>query len=439
MQHKHNNKKEPITIVSARLADGSLLETVYSKEHRDTRLCIYKEGQSAMAERVESARGLPYVPTSSPLPDLGVLLLASKPEQYTSPESLVEEIRSYIHRYVDLPAPFELLTTYYVLLTWVHEAFSELGYIRFVGDLGSGKTRALNIVGSLCLRSLFASGATTVSPIFWFLDQWKGTLIFDETDFRASDMTADMTKLFNNGSTKGFPILRQTVSQKGVMSPRAFHVFGPKIVSMRSVFEDQALESRFFTCEMGERPMRPDVPINLPEGYRQEAETLRNKLLMYRFRNLPTMKADARLVDSAFSGRVNQILVPLLSVIDNEDHRRIVREAVADIQVKQQARRAASLEGEVLEVLAELLACETGPSVRLADITSTFVLRYGKDYERPISNRYIGEILRSRLHIFSYKKRGVYVVPVGEKEKVEMLAKRYGVGREAPVRKPEIK
>ena len=434
MQHK--NKKEPVVVVSVRMADGTQIETIYSKETKNTGLCVYKDGDWRITEAVEHAGGATYVPTSSPLPDLGVLLLASSPEQYQSVESLVEEIRRYIHRYVDLPPSFEILVSYYVLLTWVHEAFAELGYIRFVGDLGSGKTRALNIVGAICLRALFASGAATVSPIFWFLDQWKGTLVFDETDFRASDMTSDMTKLFNNGSTKGFPILRQTVSQKGVMSPRAFQVFGPKIVSMRSTFEDLALESRFFTCEMGHHVMRQDVPINLPDVYKDEAAQLRNKLLLYRFQNLDKMQADSSLVDSAFSGRVNQILVPLLSVIPSEEHRHIVREAVAEIQEKQKARRSASVEAEVLEVVADLLADEAGGEVRLSDITALFVLRYGKDYERPITNRYVGEIVRSKLHIFSYKKRGVYVIPVSEREKVKVLAARYGIVKEKTGKEP---
>jgi hypothetical protein len=58
---------------------------------------------------------------------------------------------------------FRKIATYYILLTWVYDAFNELPYLRLRGDFGSGKTRALIVIGSLCYKSFFASGASTVS------------------------------------------------------------------------------------------------------------------------------------------------------------------------------------------------------------------------------------------------------------------------------------
>jgi hypothetical protein len=70
---------------------------------------------------------------------------------------------------------------------------------------GSGKTRALLVLGSLCYKSFFASGASTVSPIFHTLDAFRGTLIFDEADFRFSDERAEVVKILNNGNVSGLP------------------------------------------------------------------------------------------------------------------------------------------------------------------------------------------------------------------------------------------
>ena len=110
------------------------------------------------------------------------MLLASEPRIYGSEAELVEEIRKFIHRYVDLSEMFENVATHYVLLTWLYDAFNELPYLRLRGDYGSGKTRALLTIGSLCYKGFFASGASTVSPIFHTLDAFRGTLIFDEAD-----------------------------------------------------------------------------------------------------------------------------------------------------------------------------------------------------------------------------------------------------------------
>lgn len=54
------------------------------------------------------------------------------------------------------------IAAHYVLLTWVYDAFSDLAYLRFRGDFGTGKTRALLTIGSLCYKPFFASGASTV-------------------------------------------------------------------------------------------------------------------------------------------------------------------------------------------------------------------------------------------------------------------------------------
>jgi hypothetical protein len=38
-----------------------------------------------------------------------------------------------------------------------------------------------------CCRPIFASGASTVSPLFRILDFFRGTLIVDKSDFRFCD------------------------------------------------------------------------------------------------------------------------------------------------------------------------------------------------------------------------------------------------------------
>src|SRR5436190_2148860 len=136
-------------------------------------------------------------------------------------------------------------------------------YLRVRGDFGSGKTRFLLTVGSLCYKPIFASGASTVSPLFRILDAFKGTLVMDESDFRMSDERAEIVKILNNGNARGFPVLRSEVSgKKGEFNPRAYAVFGPKLVATRGFFQDRALESRCITEEMNHYHLRTDVPIN---------------------------------------------------------------------------------------------------------------------------------------------------------------------------------
>jgi hypothetical protein len=406
-----------------------MIEMVFQPEKRRTSFAIYNAGRWTLRDQVELAPGslvVPFSPNNNLIKN-EVVLLPSEPLLYDSEQKLVSDIQSFIHRHVDLDPSFERVATYYVILTWLYDAFNELPYLRLRGDYGTGKTRALLTIGSLCYKGFFASGASTVSPIFHTLDAFKGTLIFDEADFRFSDEKAEIVKILNNGNVRGLPVLRTMMNQQREFNPRAFHVFGPKIVATRGSYDDKGLESRFLTEEMGSRQLRSDVPINLPESFKNEARELRNKLLLYRFHRRFDVKLDPSLADPKLEPRLNQILLPLLSVVSDDHLRAELRAMAQEAQLSLVADRGLLVEAQVLEILAELMASSQRPVVAVADIAAGLIERYGDEYERPITNRWIGSILRRRLNIGTYKSHGVYVVPMGARSKVELLCERYGV------------
>src|SRR6516165_10766496 len=187
-------------------------------------------------------------------------------------------------------------------------------YLRLRGDFGTGKTRTLLTIGSICYKPFFASGASTISPILHTLDAFRGTLIFDEADFRFSDERSEIVKILNNGNVRGMPVLRTMMNHQREFNPRAFQVFRPKIVATRGHYDDNGLESRFITEDTGGRPLRSDVPINLPETFKAETVELRNKLLLYRFHRRQDLQLDPSLADPKLEPRLNQIMLPLLSV-----------------------------------------------------------------------------------------------------------------------------
>src|SRR2546425_12861939 len=228
---------------------------------------------------------------------------------------------------MDVSPLFEQIASYYVLFSWVYDGFNELPYLRLRGDPGTGKTRFLLTVGGLCYKPIFASGASTVSPLFRLLDSFRGTLVIDEGDFRVSDERAEVVKILNNGNARGFPVLRsEATGNRGEFNPRAYQVFGPKLVASRGFFEDRALESRFITEEMGQHRLRDDVPINLPPTHAAEALRLRNQLLLFRFRNRGKCLPSEALVDRTIEPRLNQVFVPLLSVIEDDATRAELRD-----------------------------------------------------------------------------------------------------------------
>lgn len=428
-----DSKRHTKPTASCILSDGRVVELVYDSDAKTTSLAVWNGETWSQEAGVETPGGeqlVPYSPQNNLIANDAVLL-AVRAEEYGTQDQLYSSVHEFIGRYTDLSESFSHVAASYVLFTWVYDAFAELPYLRLRGDFGTGKTRALLTIGSLCYKAFFASGASTVSPIFHTLDAFRGTLVLDEGDFRFSDERADIVKILNNGNVRGIPVLRTMMTTQREFNPRAFQVFGPKIVATRSHYEDKALESRFLTEEMGLKKLRRDIPINLPASFKGQAATLRNKLLHFRARNRHCTKLDLSLLDSTLEPRLNQILLPLLSVGLAEEARAALRTMADRAQYTLKNERAQSAEAHVLEVLAELLVDVDRAAITIAEITQKLEERFGSEYDRPITNRWVGGIVRKRLHIFTYKTQGVFAVPATERSKVKALCARYGIEVEA--------
>jgi len=420
----------PTPIISRCLPDGTLIETLYDPEQGTTSLAVATlAGQVVMQPFLDLPTGerlIPYAPTNNLIAS-GCVLLPSDVLEFGTKTELVDEVRAFLHRYVDLSPLFEDIAAHYVLLTWVHDAFNELGYLRFRGDYGTGKTRALLAVGSLCYKPFFASGASTVSPIFHVLDAFGGTLVLDEADLRFSDATADLTKILNNGNVKGLPVLRTMINRHRELNPTAFKVFGPKLIAMRERFTDRALESRFLTEETGGRPLRADIPIHTPEDLKTEALMLRNKLLAWRFAARHTVGPDPSRLVAGIEPRLNQTALALLSIIDDVAPRDRIARALAGEEARVLQERAATLEAAMLASLLDAFGVSQAPHVTVSDAAGRFNQRACSDLGKPMSNKWVGGFLRNRLRLTTMKTGGVYVVQRTELAKIEALAHRYGL------------
>ncbi len=424
------NKEHHIPTIGEVFQDGRILETMFCPETQTTSFALWNTEDSEVVTCLSINSGeqlIPYSPQNN-LIKHKVILFPSVIGEYGSESELVSKIRAYIHRYVDLTPFFETIAAYYVLFSWVYDGFNELPYLRVKGDPGCGKTRFLLIVGSICYRPIFASGASTMSPIFRMLDTFRGTLVIDESDFRMSDEKAEMVKILNNGNVKGFPVLRSESNGKGEFNPAAFNVFTPKLIATRRDFDDIALESRCLTEEMGQSKLRSDIPINLGEEYAQEAANIRNQLLKFRFNKLSKCKVDATSVDMEIEPRLNQIFMPLLSIIEDDSAREELKSVLRNFNSDMINRRSMETEAQVLEVIHSLQELDGTRRVSVMDITSRFSEVFGEEYDRKISNKWIGFVLRKRLFLKTEKHHGTFVLPESEHGKLQQLYLRYGVG-----------
>jgi hypothetical protein len=391
--------EQRVSFVEARL----LAETIVTGDGH-FRFAVAEAGKTQVVESVSQGKKQ-IVPSYSlrVLWDTGLVRFPSGIALCGSTEALIEEIKEFISRYANLPAEWLEIIALYILMTWVYDRFTAVPYLRFLGEPGTGKTRLLLICAAISYKGMVASGNITGPALFRTIDLVRGTMAVDEADFRDSQEWSDIIKVLNNGYTPGTPVIR-CGHQGEDFEPRAFFVYGPKIISTRSRFADEALESRCLTLETREGPLPAHIPLQLPLSFEKEALTLRNKLLKWRFDNFHLIDAREGEMRDLFP-RSGQIGASLAAVAPTTESR---SRLVSFLSRHDAEQREDSPKGIVLQALGKV--AERGGSAatvgELAEAANEISRSLGAD---DLTAKRVGGILRS-LGIIPRRTKNGYVV-----------------------------
>jgi hypothetical protein len=206
-------------------------------------------------------------------------------------------------------------------------------------------------------------------------------------------------------------------------------------VGTRGFFQDRALESRCLTEPMGVRELRPGIPLSFTAEARQEAREIRNQLLLFRFLRKGRHGAPADLAGQGIEPRLAQILSPLLSVVSDEESRNEIRELALEYNRDLVVERGMDLEGLVLEAIRTLRESSVQEGFSIGAIAELMADRHGDDFDRKLTPRWIGQIVRHKLGLKTERTRDGYVVPQTEQPKLARLYEKYGIetgGAEGP-------
>lgn len=434
------------------LPDGSLVEMLYDSVKQTTKLAIYKDGQVTLEDKVRIDDEKVFMPLS---PDGGLLetgyaLFPSEVGNYQSNEALYCEVRAFIDKYVQLSDEFLSVVAVYTMMTWVYDQFRSVPYLRVTGLWGSGKSRLLTAVGNICYKAVMAGGSISNAAMFRTLDLLNPTLVFDEAELGEKEST-EMRMVLRQGYSAGTPVSRMEKTADGKMYIQTFAVYGPKLIASLARFQDVALESR---CLTGWMPPHMDSgrPIELGKAFKEEALQLRNKLLMFRFKNHHLVTVDESALGGISLPRLKQTGLAVMSVAKMlgvqpvEDVKKFLVEYEQELGIEQ----ADSVENDILLCVLDLL---TQPGIRYAgkirtgvDLAEKFNNLHYEDY----SNRETKEYNSSSMGVMKYpgskvsaKKigwyvrkmgfrvdrdnRGFYIAIAKEYPKIRLLAKRYGL------------
>ncbi|GMU34160.1 MAG: hypothetical protein AMXMBFR20_20320 [Planctomycetia bacterium] len=285
----------------------------------------------------------------------GLILLPTSEAEYGSPQELHRETLTFINKYCQFPEGMDVVTAYFIRLTWLFDVFPEVPYLRYRNAAyGVGKSRALEVVGSLCRRAVMISGASSSACMRRIVDLTQGTLLIDEGDFDSnSPQGQDLKKMLQTGFQRGRLICLNEPGKGGTWKPKGFEAYGPKVVAQHHRYLSGALESRFIDCVM--QPKTRSIPLNLPQpDFDLEALALRNKYLSYRRDNLTKVRMDSSLASADLEDRMNQIAIPLLSIVDDPKDVQVIVYALESTQSQLRNDVSASHEGLVASAILRL-------------------------------------------------------------------------------------
>jgi len=356
-------------------------------------------GQITKQSQVEMSE-VTWVPVMDQTITEGAVLLPDGIEEYGDTLKLVDEVRAHIHKFVDLPPTYEEFAAWYVLMSWVSDRLRTVGYFRFVGDTGTGKSRALDVLGRLCYKPMVLAGAITPAPIYRLIRRFRGTLVLDEADFSDSTEKSEVITILNCGFERGRPIVRCSKDDPNTLE--ILPCFGPKVFATRYTFDDVALEARCLTTKMQETD-RGDILSILDDTFFAEEMHLRNKLLLWRFHNWAKIEYNSiRDIDiGKLEPRIKQTSLPYaLMFKDRPEVMDRFRTFILKYQEEIIQTRAEGEQGRIVMAFFTL-AAEHGANYVSSGMITEYV---NEHFKLDIKTPKVGKILHS-LGLDTTKKR----------------------------------
>ena len=400
------------------------------------------EGKVKFTGQVSVGNGRSVVPQPLPKGADGVeVAIVGMPDENISASQLLSagelfnRVKKHIAMYVDL-APLDLeLCCYYILFTWFYQKVSTLGYLRFIGDTGKGKTRAQKVVGNLCFYPLTTSGASSFSGMARTSQYWRGTMVMDEADL-SGDMAHQIIKFLNLGIERG-----QYYVLSDKQNPRFqqfFDPFMPKILAMRQPFEDNATEGRLLSIATYETSNQ-DIPILLPlREYPAQVQALRNYIARFvlEYWNGVDGGKMVSFNNLAIEPRLKQLAMPLSIVFQvwPEGIQQFKNYLLAR-QKNLQRERSMSWEGSLFNLVYSIASGDLDLSSAFGEyysdskplaVTPTMVAKHMHSSPKAVTRALtsIGFTVESRRLPGGEKKPRLYAVPDAKKWK-EMVSRYY--------------
>lgn len=170
--------------------------------------------------------------------------------------------------------------------------------------------------------------------------------------------------------------------------------------------------------------IRDDVPYNIPDSFCNEALNIRNQLLRFRLENKGKIILKPELEDRSIEPRLNQIAIPLMSIIKNQEIVAEIKNQFKGYNEQIKTDRTLSYNYQILDTVCELL--DSGfirPTVK--DVTIKF--NDGLHYTELLTAKKMGFLINKALGLRTERTRDGFIISESNRKKIELLRKKYGI------------
>ena len=417
----YNNKIDENVVITTfiKLGDGRMLEQVGS--FGKYQFAIWDGQTVAYAKEIEYS-GLIYRPRQFDLEMSKYVKFPTQAEEYTSLSLLLGEIESVLKTYMDVSPTFLMIATLYIPMTYIYDKLRSVIYLRMLGEPGTGKSRMLSTIAHCCHKPILTMGNTSAAAVTRLLKQVPGTLMLDEMDLYDSSEANQLMKIWNSGHSIDAAPMKCDVNDPDKVS--CVPCFCPKLAGTRKRFKDKAAETRCVT-EICQQTEREEITNNLPMIFYEQSEHIRNKLLMWRFRNYDKVTGDEseQIKLENVDRRIKQSFSSLAYIIlHSEKGMETFKTAILQSENDMIEQNATSFEGAVVRAYKELHD-EGIEEVTPTQITSRMECVYKFINVKPES---VGKVL-NLLHVDRGRtKKSSFVIY--DERKMQRIYDRYIIG-----------
>ncbi len=228
------------------------------------------------------------------------------------------------------------------------------------------------------------ASSMSAASLFRALEAWRPTLLLDETEIYNRDAMVEVLALLNSGYRKGQYAIRIEKVEAGTPQIAMFDTFGFKVLAGTEELA-ATLQSRCIITTMSKAVRTVNLFVD-----EDKAKELRDKLLMYRFRNLgKTVDFDVSKLNGSFNNaRVIELFVSLLQVAPSGEVRQRLIQCMRQITQSRLDEEQASVEARIFDAV---LKCEDkveNGKVGTQAITEAFNI--GLSEKEQGSSRFVG-------------------------------------------------